>query len=815
MSSPIALPEPQSPDLQLANGLRLRLLCRPNSNLGAALVEVAGGSHDEPVDFPGLAHFLEHLVFLGSRDFSPEQGLIPFVQRLGGRVNASTRARSTRFFCEVPAPELAAALARLMDMLANPLLETAALWREREVLQAEYSARARDPQTLCEAALAWALAPGHPLADFHAGNAASLALESSALEPALRRFHREHYQPGRMCLTLVAPQSEQALLEMARRFGEAGVAGPRRTQTPPPAMLPLRARRLRLGLPAGAARVQLAFVLDGQGEGLEAAVHLLDSLMADPAPGGLQSRLGYLDLSDGLRLRLNYAHAGQALVVVDCERVAGADGAQLETEVLAWLAFMRRGAPWQDAWDGRLALLQRQFAALEPLELAQAPGLSTPDDLLALLEQLRPERLIRLETGPADGAANLESAGFPLHLAVLKDSPVATSVASWRLPPANRYLDPLPVPAPQASLVPLRPGLADAPQQGALFLHWSPGANGLPLGLADGLQRALRPTLGAAAQAGVAGRIEAQQGSLALELLGPSGALRQVFADLLPILQTPPLRALAQGPRLRQDALLREAGELPIRQLLARLPDSWGGDPQAPAVLDPEALARFWWQSRWHGLGVGDVGLDLELPGLPAASRAPAGQGGRSWRHLPVEGEAALLLFYPLDAISADTEAAMRLLAAWLEPAFHLRLRGELQLGYALACGFRQVGARRGLLFAVQSPRESVAGLLGHLQDFLQIQQRRLMGQAPQQALVRSLDAQLARQGASFATYARQCWFDRQAGLPADYQGQLRQALAGASPEALRQLLGQLIGGASCLALATACAPTPDWQTHA
>src|SRR5690606_37362831 len=126
------------------------------------------------------------------------------------------------------------------DMLAHPSLETAALWREREVLQAEYSARARDGQTLCDAALAWALAAGHPLADFHAGHAASLRLESPAFLPALQRFHRGHYQPARMRLTLIAPHSLDQQLDLARRYGEPLEAGRHLPEPVVPPMLPLR-----------------------------------------------------------------------------------------------------------------------------------------------------------------------------------------------------------------------------------------------------------------------------------------------------------------------------------------------------------------------------------------------------------------------------------------------------------------------------------------------------------------------------------------------------------------------------------------------
>ncbi|MCL8054479.1 coenzyme PQQ biosynthesis protein PqqF, partial [Pseudomonas aeruginosa] len=89
---------------------------------------------------------------------------------------------------------------------------------------------------------------------------------------------------------------------------------------------------------------------------------------------------------------------------------------------------------------------------------------------------------------------------------------------------------------------------------------------------------------------------------------------------------------------------------------------------------------------------------------------------GRHRRELAMDGESALLLFCPLPTQEVPMEAAWRLLARLHEPAFQRRLRDELQLGYALFCGFREVGARRGLLFAVQSPRACPERLLEHME---------------------------------------------------------------------------------------------------
>lgn len=803
-------------DYRLANGLRVRLLQQPGANLAAALVEVGGGSHDEPAEFPGLAHFLEHLVFRGSRSFPPGDGLIPFVQGLGGRVNASTRARSTRFFCEVPALHLDEALARLLDMLANPLLESDALRREREVLEAEYSARARDPQTLCEAALAWALAPGHPLADFHAGNAASLRLEEAEFFPALWGFHQAHYQPGRMCLTLVAPQSLAELMELARRLGgrlPAGRALPEPALRP---MLPLRAGRLRLGLPSGRARLLLAFALEGPVGRTESALGFLQNLMTDESADGLLARLISLDLSDAVQLRLPYVYGRQGLLLMDFDLVTGADCALLEAELLDWLAFLRAASPWPGIWEEQLEILRRKVERQAPLETALAAPLPTPADVRALLDQLRPARLIRLETCESAAAPTLQVSGFPLCLEPLEVVPAVTATGDWRLPAANPYLHPAAPGMTAISPVPLLPGLASAPGQGALFLRWQPGLRGLPRGLAHGLQRALRPILGAAAQAGLEGRFQAEQGCLALTLQGNAALLSQVAGDLLPALQVPSLLALAQGERLQQEELRRLAGELPIRQLLQCLPELLDGpQTETPAVLAPEALARFWWQARWQGLGIGEVGLDAELPGLPEPVRAATGEAGRIWRQLDMPGsEAALLLFYPLDRPTPEEEAAWRLLACRLEPAFHQRLRGELQLGYALACGFRQVGRHRGLLFAVQSPRTPVGGLSDHIEDFLARQHACLarLDQGRLHDLVLGLDQQLERQAASIADHARQCWLDHLAGLPIGHAGRVRKALAALQPAQFLEQHRRLVAGASCHVLANAPAPTSNWR---
>ena len=117
------MPSPHTSAIErftLANGLSVVLCHELRLKRCAASLRVAAGSHDVPQAWPGLAHFLEHLFFLGTERFAKEQNLMTFVQRHGGQINASTRERTTDFFFELPPAVFADGLERLCDMLAHP-----------------------------------------------------------------------------------------------------------------------------------------------------------------------------------------------------------------------------------------------------------------------------------------------------------------------------------------------------------------------------------------------------------------------------------------------------------------------------------------------------------------------------------------------------------------------------------------------------------------------------------------------------------------------------------------------------------------------
>ncbi|WP_447749720.1 pyrroloquinoline quinone biosynthesis protein PqqF [Pseudomonas nicosulfuronedens] len=726
--------------LLLANGLRATVVHAPGASRAAALLRIARGSHDEPEDFPGLAHFIEHLLFLCGERFVEGERLMPWVQARGGRVNASTRARQTDYFFEVPAEALADALARLVDMLARPHLVETVQVAEREVLEAEFLARGRDADTLIDAALALAVAPGHPLGRFVAGRRDTLKVESSEFQKALRDFIRACQAGGVLELWIQGPQSLDALAALVAR--EAGVFPPGTVSDSANAesLLPLSGQELRLRLP-GAPRLVLAFALEGvAGEG-GARLEQLQGWLADEAPGSLLACLGQNGLADGARVRLSRFAGDHALLRFDFELAEASAADQVEVAFLGWLEALKKlpmdvlaAAPVDEA-TGVLEQLQRRAGA------AQAS---------AWLDQLVAPRMIRLLACESVIGESLVSAGFTLDIARCPQRAIQPLRSeAWTFAPTQCL-------AGRAhSALHLRWRFAQAPSRQAFLAA----------------RQALRPLAGAARHEGATLRLEVVEGDWALLLSGAKAHLTDLAEAAIHALQSPPGTVLEQGTRLLAAERRRREGEMPIRQLLDLLPQILAGDGEAP----PD-----WSSTHWDALNEGAELPDI-LAGHTTTSALPprSGPAGRHRQALEIPGEAALLLFCPLASRAAADEAAWRLLARVLEPAFYHWLRGERQLAYALYCGFRQVGGRRGILFAVQSPLLSAVELQAEVDSFLYRQSEALLRIDPQRidSLRAPLAAELARPPGDFAERLQQAWSDQLAGVTAAHREAMAQTV--------------------------------------
>ena len=160
-------------------------------------------------------------------------------------------------------------------------------------------------------------------------------------------------------------------------------------------------------------------------------------------------------------------------------------------------------------------------------------------------------------------------------------------------------------------------------------------------------------------------------------------------------------------------------------------------------------------------------------------------------------------------------EAAWRLLAHLAQTPFYQQLRVELQLGYAVFSGLRQINGQTGLLFGVQSPHASVAEIYAHIEAFI-AELPRLIAALDETSFTQARTS-LAQQFSSASLGALQAaellWQAKLAGHPSDYLTALYNALMAldqATTLSASQRIAQTENGWLCLA--THAAPEPFYQ---
>lgn len=832
----------QPAQLTLPGGLRVRLLHLPNASQAAALVRVHAGAHDAPSEYPGLAHFLEHLLFLGSERYAVTDSLMAYVQRSGGQLNASTRERHTDFFFQLSADLLEPGLDRLLDMLAAPLLDPAAQLREREVLQAEYLARAQDSETLCDAALGTAVGVAHPFSGFHAGNRDTLPVEQPEFQAALLGYHRGFYHAGQMELLLAGPQSDDELRRLAMQANTSLRSAPAVERS----ILPLRSKPdtwLSLQLEHGEPRLDLAFYLDGLPPEAGAALDYLGCSVAAEAPQSLALRLREAGWCQSLKMRVPYWHAGQGVVVI--EAMLTGPGVQQKAAVVEairdWLRFFAQDACWKATRAEYVRIRQRSLLGLEPLArlrywVEPQTWASGQDDapvhaaFRLLMGQLQASLPVVL-LADRQPCPEIATQGFPLRLAQEKPERPISRDWHWQLPVANPWLQPAKLePAGTAAEPALRwMDALDQNGQGVLHLRWQFAGERPSAALWYTLADALQTRQWAARQAGVEMRFEDLGRSWSLSLSGFAEALPMICMDLCKLLAAPPQAGFAVGIRLAQTQDRLAGDEMLIRQLIRRLPrllDGGAAVEQTEAV-DQSMLAACWQKARWDGLACGladgsasSVSTALNVLARPRvilgeSTSSGAASPGLHWCDAGLRAaETGLLLFCPLPTPDATTEAAWRLLARLMEGDFFRRLRSELQLGYAVFSRFSQFGSRAGILFAVQSPSASAEAIVAHIETFLGDFAARLDGlsQEQLQAEAAALAAQLEPSNADVKQRAERAWQALLAGRSLQHLAKVANALRSVDIAEVRRQLQSLRGaGGGWRVVTNSACPDSSW----
>ena len=207
--------------VMLDNGLEALVVSDSDADKAAAALDVNAGNANDPADRPGLAHFLEHMLFLGTEQYPDPGEYGRFISEHGGASNATTSFAHTNYFFDVDAAHLEGALDRFAQFFVSPRFDREYVERERQVVHSEYISRRRNDRLRGFAAWQQALDPRHPLSGFLAGNASTLAdRPDSDIRDELIDFYESNYSSHLMKLVVVGREPLDVLEGWVRaRFG--------------------------------------------------------------------------------------------------------------------------------------------------------------------------------------------------------------------------------------------------------------------------------------------------------------------------------------------------------------------------------------------------------------------------------------------------------------------------------------------------------------------------------------------------------------------------------------------------------------------
>ena len=203
----------------LDNGMKVLLISDPEADKAAASVDVNAGSNSDPESFQGLAHFLEHMLFLGT-DKYPEAGEYQqYISSHGGGHNAYTAYENTNYYFDIDKGYLEPVLDRFSRFFVAPLFTPEYVDRERNAVHSEYQSGLQDDGRRGYSALKAILNPAHPLTGFSVGSLDTLQdHDGLSLRDALLAHYDRYYSANLMTASIFGSESLDSLEILARRY---------------------------------------------------------------------------------------------------------------------------------------------------------------------------------------------------------------------------------------------------------------------------------------------------------------------------------------------------------------------------------------------------------------------------------------------------------------------------------------------------------------------------------------------------------------------------------------------------------------------
>jgi predicted Zn-dependent peptidase len=198
----------------LANGFRIVTEKMPGLQSASIGIWVTAGGRDERLEQNGIAHFLEHMAFKGTKTRTSLQ-IAEEIEDVGGYINAYTSREVTAYYARVLGGDVPLALDVISDILLNPVFDEDEIEVERGVILQEIGQALDTPDDVIFDWLQDEAYPNQPIGRTILGPEERVR---SFSREDLRRFVHEHYGPSQMILSAAGDVDHDAIVREAEKL---------------------------------------------------------------------------------------------------------------------------------------------------------------------------------------------------------------------------------------------------------------------------------------------------------------------------------------------------------------------------------------------------------------------------------------------------------------------------------------------------------------------------------------------------------------------------------------------------------------------
>jgi len=464
------LDQSESRTMVLDNGLRVVMVSDPELDISAASMSVGVGSYVNPEGTQGLAHFLEHMLFLGTEKYPDESEYKAYLNNNGGWSNAYTGGDHTNYHFQVFPDAFEGALDRFSQFFIAPLFTEEFTERELNAVESEFQKNIEDDDWRGQRLFRMHTKADHPENHFSTGNTTTL---SDAKREELIDFYQTYYSANQMGLSLVSTQSLDQMEMWVKEYFSAienkqldALSYPSQYLDRDNGMQFIRMKAIQ-----DRRELNLYFNTPSIRNDWDAkSAQLVGSIVGYEGKGSLLSHLKEANLATGLGSGIWEGTADYTSMGIEVQLTPeGEAKAEVVLEMIMGYIEMMRQSPYpgyfydENATMARLAEVYTDKgeglgratdlanrALTHPLEVAEkAPNMylrQDPDFYFAVLDQLRPDNLLAILTAQDVETDTVESIyGTEYSYLEIKDGlydrlSSAPVMASYKLPQPNPFV---------------------------------------------------------------------------------------------------------------------------------------------------------------------------------------------------------------------------------------------------------------------------------------------------------------------------------------------------------------------------------------